>query len=115
MDKAANILMKDRPNISITPVLQTSIPHITTASFMTPAQPTSGKTLQEKLADKQKQHSTKQLAKNIEAEIINAPVAAASVKKSLSIPSIPSSLTVSKATTYKFPIDSGISISQVYV
>ena len=113
MDKAANILMKDRPNISITPVLQGSIPLITTSSFVTPSQPSSGKTLQEKLADKQKQHSSKQLGRNIEAEIITTPVSASSIKKSLNIPSIPSSLTVSKASTYKFPMDSGISISQV--
>ncbi|XP_063910388.1 calcineurin-binding protein cabin-1-like isoform X2 [Zophobas morio] len=115
MDKAANILMKDRPNISITPVLQGSIPLITTSSFVTPSQPSSGKTLQEKLADKQKQHSSKQLGRNIEAEIITTPVSASSIKKSLNIPSIPSSLTVSKASTYKFPMDSGISISQIPV
>jgi hypothetical protein len=115
LDKATNILMKERPNISITPVLQSAIPLITTSSFMTPNQSSSGKTLQEKLADKQKQHSTKQLGRHIEAEIISTPMGQTPLKKSLNIPSIPSSLTVSKASTYKFPAESGISISQIPV
>lgn len=110
IDKAANLLMKERPNISITPVLQSSIPLITTSSFMTPPSQSTGKTLQEKLADKQKQYSTKQLGRNIEAEIISAPVGGA-LKKNLNIPSIPS-MPVTKPQ-YKFPLDSGISISQV--
>ncbi|RZC42711.1 calcineurin-binding protein cabin-1, partial [Asbolus verrucosus] len=114
MDKAANILMKERPNISITPVLQSTIPLITTSSFMAPSQTSTGKTLQEKLADKQKQLSTKQLGRHIEAEIISTPVGS-TVKKNLNIPSIPSSLTVSKASSYKFPLESGISISQIPV
>ncbi|EFA00717.1 hypothetical protein TcasGA2_TC003597 [Tribolium castaneum] len=113
MDKAANILMKERPNISITPVLQSSIPLITTSSFLTPPNQSPGKTLQEKLADKQKQHSTKQLGRHIEAEIISAPMGGAAMKKSLNIPSIPS-LSVTKPS-YKFPLDSGISISQIPV
>lgn len=112
VDQAATILMKERPNISITPVLPTPGSLTTTTSF-TPALSTTGKTLQEKLADKQKQLSSKQLGRNIEAEIVTAPV-----KKTLNIPSIPSSLSVSKATPSamalpKFTIESGISISQV--
>lgn len=113
VDQAATILMKERPNISITPVIPTPGSLPTTAPFTSAL--STGKTLQEKLADKQKQLSSKQFGRNIEAEIVSAPA-----KKTLNIPSIPSSLSVSKATPPtmnlpKFTLDSGISISQVWL
>lgn len=52
------VYLKERPSISITPVTSTVTPPVvSTASFVSPSVPSSpGKTLQEKLADKQKQH-----------------------------------------------------------
>lgn len=92
-----NILMKERPNISITPVT-TATPAV---SFVKPSTASPGKTLQEKLADKQKQQLNKQLNKNIEANIFakNTPMTSTDVlMKSLNLPAtLPSSLTVSKA------------------
>lgn len=89
--------MKERPNISITPVTTTT----TSPSFAKPLTTTSpNKTLQEKLADKQKQQLNKQLNKNIEANIFakNAPLPSDVLMKSLNLATtLPSSLTVSKA------------------
>ncbi|KAJ8947583.1 hypothetical protein NQ318_010095 [Aromia moschata] len=94
-EKAAKVLMKDRPSISITPVTGSLPPPATSVtSFPRPSVP-SGKTLQEKLAEKKKEQFNKeQLKKTAQAELYNSEA----LIKSLNLPSIPSSLTVSKAS-----------------
>lgn len=93
--------MKERPNISITPVAQPS-------QTLSPSKSISpGKTLQEKLADKQKQN-LKGAARSIDflkPSITNTTVA----HKASTSPVIPPSLNVIP----NFSKDSGISISQV--
>lgn len=116
--------MKDRPNISITPVVPLSSSSILSspnisisagggaasagsvgfipAPVMIPPKTSPGKTLQEKLADKQKQSHSKSnihskqftATRNIEAEIIKKDICSS---KSGGL-NIPASLTVSKAT-----------------
>uniref|UniRef100_A0AAR5P9I3 Calcineurin-binding protein cabin-1 MEF2-binding domain-containing protein n=1 Tax=Dendroctonus ponderosae TaxID=77166 RepID=A0AAR5P9I3_DENPD len=78
-------------------VMPATPPPVSSPSFFKPAS-TSGKTLQEKLADKKKEQDSKQMLKNMEAEkmVSKLPSSSASgLLKSLNIPNIPSSLTVS--------------------
>ncbi|CAG9860246.1 unnamed protein product [Phyllotreta striolata] len=94
-DKSAKDLMKDRPNISITPVSLSPTPSVS-PNFMRPTStsPSSGKTLQEKLAEKKKEQQNKQLKSTHEGEKRQAEL----YKKNLNLPNIPSSLTVSPVT-----------------
>ncbi|KAF5296187.1 hypothetical protein FQA39_LY12641 [Lamprigera yunnana] len=91
--KAAASMFMERPNITITPVTQTNL--------QIPKQPvsTGGKTLQEKLADKQKQHTNKNLSfekgKRLQSTTYSSP----------------SSIAHANLTT--FPLEPGVSISQV--
>ncbi|XP_056640755.1 calcineurin-binding protein cabin-1-like isoform X2 [Diorhabda sublineata] len=103
-EKTAKDLMKDRPNISIIPVavpLPLPPPSIS-PSFMrqNSTSPSSGgKTLQEKLAEKKKEQQTKQLKSNGEGGKRQTEA----LMKSLNIPSLPSSLTVSPAQSSTSP------------
>ncbi|XP_031357687.1 calcineurin-binding protein cabin-1-like isoform X2 [Photinus pyralis] len=91
--KAAASMFAERPNITIIPVTQANAPP-------PPPQPyaTTGKTLQEKLADKQKQHTIK---KNLEKGKRVQPTNFSS----------PSSIPHVNLPT--FSLDSGVSITQV--
>lgn len=104
------MIMKERPSISITPVMPSMMSHITSAPTYNPTMATTssgGKTLQEKLADKQKQLSTKQLGRSMEAEILGTHAGA---NQNVNISSVPGRTTLHP---YKFPLESGISISPV--
>ncbi|XP_066152387.1 calcineurin-binding protein cabin-1-like isoform X2 [Euwallacea fornicatus] len=80
------------------PVTPPPPPPVSSPSYLKTASP--GKTLQQKLAEKKKEQETKQLMKNIEAEVFNSKLPhqtapPSNILKGLNIPSIPSSLTVS--------------------
>lgn len=97
-DKTAKDLMKDRPNISIIPVSAPLPPPSISPSFMrqNSSSPSSGgKTLQEKLAEKKKEQQSKQMKASGEGEKRQSDA----LMKSLNIPTLPSSLTVSPAQT----------------
>ncbi|KAF5297374.1 hypothetical protein FQR65_LT01304 [Abscondita terminalis] len=94
--KAAASMFTERPNITITPVT-----HGVTTNLVTPKQ-TTGKTLQEKLADKQKQHTNKNLLLEKGKRL-----------QSSSTFTSPSSIPHANLPT--FPLDSGVSISQVQI
>lgn len=114
----------NRPNISITPVNSVSVITTNVPKYAPPPPPppssihapgvgsSPGKTLQEKLAEKQKQLSSKHLqaeAKTQEKHI--------SHPFNPNIPNVvlPSSLTISSRASSipTFPLDSGLSISEV--
>lgn len=107
--KAASML-NDRPSITITPVGTQTIP-LTTTPLSTPLTTNTGKTLQEKLADKQKQHSINKMSfdgksndsskqgKNQQQLTPTFSSQPSSISHVVNLPS--------------FPLDSGISISQV--
>ncbi|XP_022907944.2 calcineurin-binding protein cabin-1-like isoform X2 [Onthophagus taurus] len=99
---AANIL-KDRPNISITPVTQP----ITSIS-VTKSVSSGHKTLQEKLADKQKQRKID--ASNKVMEKVNFPSTSIKVSPIANL-TLPPSINVYPT----FPKESGVSIAQVSV
>ncbi|XP_049819856.1 calcineurin-binding protein cabin-1-like isoform X2 [Aethina tumida] len=112
------VYLKERPSISITPVTSTATPPVvSTASFVSPSIPSSpGKTLQEKLADKQKQHqhSNKAQSKHMEspADIFTKEhISSANLMKSLNLTNLPSSLSVSKAVVSSPQLPPGLSIS----
>ncbi|XP_072399616.1 uncharacterized protein [Diabrotica undecimpunctata] len=102
-EKAAKDLMKDRPNISITPVAVSALPPppSISPSFMRPTStsPSSGKTLQEKLAEKKKEQQSKQMKSSGEEEKRQTDA----LMKTLNITSLPSSLTVSPAQPIPSP------------
>lgn len=111
--------LTNRPNISITPVnpvsvITTNVPKYITSQPPPPPPPqihptssssSPGKTLQEKLAEKQKQLSSKHSQVEIKTHSFPA-----------NIPNVvlPSSLTISRASSIPtFPLESGLSISEV--
>lgn len=105
--------LTNRPHISITPVNPVSVITTNIPKYHTPPPPpppilptsSPGKTLQEKLAEKQKQLSSKHL----QAEVKSHPFPS-------NIPNVvlPSSLTISRASSIPtFPLESGLSISEV--
>ncbi|XP_050504043.1 calcineurin-binding protein cabin-1 isoform X3 [Diabrotica virgifera virgifera] len=102
-EKAAKDLMKDRPNISITPVAVSALPPppSISPSFIRPTStsPSSGKTLQEKLAEKKKEQQSKQMKSSGEEEKRQTDA----LMKTLNITSLPSSLTVSPAQPIPSP------------
>lgn len=101
----SNLLLKERPNLSITPVNQP-----TSLMSTSPGKPSAspGKTLQEKLADKQKQNMNKGAARNI--DFFTAP------NSSISIATKQSPISIAQTSITNLPNfskESGISISHV--
>lgn len=111
--------LTNRPSISITPVnpvsvITTNVPKYVTPQPPAPPPPPSqihpsssgsspGKTLQEKLAEKQKQLSSKHAEAKAHSYATNIPNMV-----------LPSSLTISRASNLPtFPLESGLSISEV--
>ncbi|CAH0547224.1 unnamed protein product [Brassicogethes aeneus] len=87
-----SVFLKERPSISITPVTTTI--STTAAPFL---QTSPGKTLQEKLADKKKQHTTKSIPKNLEPSFSKEALSSVNLMKNFNLPNIPASLSVSKS------------------
>lgn len=108
--------LPNRPNISITPVNPTTVITTNTTKYINPP-PTvpssAGKTLQEKLAEKQKQLSTK----HAQSENRSPEKNVHQVSTGISNVVLPTSLTISRtsATLPSFPMNSGMSISEVRI
>ncbi|KAK4873288.1 hypothetical protein RN001_015317 [Aquatica leii] len=96
--KAAASMFTERPNITITPVTQ-SVANLVPQKPTLPT--TIGKTLQEKLADKQKQLTNKSLSFD--------------KGKRLQSTTFSSHSSIPHANLPTFPLDSGVSISQVSI
>lgn len=110
--------LTNRPSISITPVNPVSVITTNVPKYVSPQPPTlpppptsqiihpsssPGKTLQEKLAEKQKQLSTKHAEAKAHSFATNIPNVV-----------LPPSLTISRASNLPtFPLESGLSISEV--
>lgn len=106
--------LPNRPNISITPVNPTTVITTNTTKYVnSPSTVGSspGKTLQEKLAEKQKQLSTK----HAQSEKRSPEKNVHHINTGISNVVLPTSLTISRtsAALPSFPLNSGMSISEV--
>lgn len=96
--KDKDLILKERPSLSITPVQQQTIPSTSPSKSISP-----GKTLQEKLADKQKQNmNLKNISRNLDFYSTPSTSSLPSILQRKSNPVLPN-----------FAKESGISISHV--